>query len=264
MARFRPRASFGLLRDFLRTTTDAVVGLFLDDAGGPPTLAGELVRHGADLKWHDGAAAHAVVLSNATQTVKNKTLADTVRVGFSDQAADPTTAGTLQRHGDRLKWHTGTSVEALAYLRDIGANGVNLPAIGGAAATQLDLSNETWVVLEFPNAGKTVADFPMHATAFSTLSILWRTPSTTGNVKWFAEVRAKSVGGSLGDGAPVVSGSVVAAAAATANRLVESTIALPYTPGASDRVILLRVYRDKADAADTLGAVAQIVWTLVT
>jgi hypothetical protein len=55
MAFFRPRATFGLLGNFLKTTTTAVVGLILGDSGGPPVQAGELARDGASLKWHDGS-----------------------------------------------------------------------------------------------------------------------------------------------------------------------------------------------------------------
>jgi hypothetical protein len=103
------------------------------DQATDPAAAGDFQRRGADLKWHDGTAVRTVVSTDATQTLSNKTLTGatltgTGRVGFADQGADPTTAGTLQRNAGRLKWHTGTTVEALAYVSEIPTGAGAFPA----------------------------------------------------------------------------------------------------------------------------------------
>jgi hypothetical protein len=98
------------------------------DQSTDPAAAGDFQRRGADLKWHDGTAVRTVVSTDATQTLANKTLSVTAKVGFADQGADPTSAGTLQRNGNRLKWHTGTTVETLAYVSEISTGGGVFPA----------------------------------------------------------------------------------------------------------------------------------------
>jgi hypothetical protein len=103
----------GTLIDFFKTTATGIISMVLPDAGAPPTEAGELLRHGADIKWHDGTAARTIVATDATQTLANKTLSATARVGFADQGADPTVAGELLRNGVHLKWHDGTTVRRL-------------------------------------------------------------------------------------------------------------------------------------------------------
>jgi hypothetical protein len=103
----------GTLIDFFKTTATGIISAIFPDAGAPPTEAGELLRHGADIKWHDGTAARTVVSTDAAQTLSNKTLSATARVAFADQGADPTSAGTLQRNAGFLRYHTGTAVRTL-------------------------------------------------------------------------------------------------------------------------------------------------------
>jgi hypothetical protein len=145
MAFFRPRATFGLLGDFLKTTTTAVVGLILGDAGGPPVQTGELTRHGADLKWHDGTAPRTLVSTDATQTLINKTLSGTTRVGFADQAADPTAAGDLQRNGVAIKWHDGARVHSLINDAPPTVRGLRGAPNATTPASQYDF--DAWFVL---------------------------------------------------------------------------------------------------------------------
>jgi hypothetical protein len=103
----------GTLIDFFKTTATGIISMVLPDAGAPPTEAGELLRHGADVKWHDGTAARTIVSTDATQTLANKTLSATASVGFADQGSDPTSAGTLQRNASDLKFHTGAAAVSL-------------------------------------------------------------------------------------------------------------------------------------------------------
>jgi microcystin-dependent protein len=103
----------GTLIDFFKTTATGIISVVFPDAGAPPAEVGELLRHGADVKWYDGTAARTVVSTDATQTLTNKTLTATASIAFTDQGADPTSPGTLQRNGGRLKWHDGNVVVTL-------------------------------------------------------------------------------------------------------------------------------------------------------
>jgi hypothetical protein len=67
----------GTLIDFFKTTATGIISVVFPDAGAPPTETGELLRHGADVKWHDGTAVRTVVSTDATQALSNKTISVT-------------------------------------------------------------------------------------------------------------------------------------------------------------------------------------------
>ncbi len=93
-----------------------------------------------------------------------------------------------------------------------------------------------------------------------TVDVYWRTSAVTGNVKLQASLALKAAGDTTAaDG----TFSTTDAAPTTANEVKKTTItasALTYT---ADDIVGLRVFRDPADAADTLGANISILGVVV-
>lgn len=98
-----------------------------------------------------------------------------------------------------------------------------------------------------------------------TLRILWEANAVTGSVVWGASVGATTAADvdTPVEHAQAAAATVTTAANTTeARRLVESTITLTMDSAAANDLVVLRVYRDAANASDTVSVDATL-WSVM-
>ncbi len=102
---------------------------------------------------------------------------------------------------------------------------------------------------------------PSNYTGGATLKIVWTSTVTTGNVVWDFDYR--SVGGdntsSLDQATVQESVTVTDAAPTAANNRLEASVALTASNLAAHDTLQFTLYRDGADAGDTMAAAALLV-----
>jgi hypothetical protein len=133
------------------------------DVTTDPASAGRLGRNGADLVWHDGSAARALVSKTATQTLTNKTLTAPViaTIVNSGTLTLPTSTDTLVGRAttDTLTNKTLTSPVIATIVS--GGNNLTLPTTADTLvgrATTDTLTNKTLTtptIGDFTNATHT-------------------------------------------------------------------------------------------------------------
>lgn len=123
-----------------------------------------------------------------------------------------------------------------------------------------------FITLDFDGAGALESAYwtfrlPSDYASGGTLKILWMTANTTGDCKWQAEVGAITPA----DTDTALEHAFAAAATVTttangteARRLTESTITLTMDGAVAGDLIELMLFRDSADAADTLSVDAEV------
>jgi hypothetical protein len=106
---------------------------------------------------------------------------------------------------------------------------------------------------------------PANYASGGTLRLLWEANATTGSVVWGASVGATTAADvdTPVEHAQAAAATVTTAANTTeARRLVESTVMLTMDSAAANDLVVLRVYRDAANASDTVSVDATL-WSVM-
>lgn len=145
----------------------------------------------------------------------------------------------------------------------------NLPTSNPAAAACVTGTNTQKGTLDFADGASSLSAqrvfrLPSDWTGALDVSLRWSTSATSGNVVWQVAT-ACATDGATDDPAFNTANTVTDAAKAVANQLNDATISSLTTTGcAAGSTLHLKVFRDPANASDTLAATASLTSVTVT
>lgn len=140
-----------------------------------------------------------------------------------------------------------------------------LPELWGVKALSSPYNSQNFI---FKDSGTRIGlhdSYPITSLYSSApvLVIRWTSIATTGNIVWDFEYRVVDIGESLDQAGTQEAGlTVTDAALGTARSYQEATIALSAANFAKERLLQFTLFRDGADAADTLAADG-VLWNLM-
>lgn len=147
----------------------------------------------------------------------------------------------------------------------------DLPSTSPATVLAVNGTNIHKGVLQFADTGgelsaQTTLYLPSDFTGSIDANIIWYTPATTGNCKWFLTTSFTSCDATAtDDGTFNTASTVTTAAPGTANRVTTSTITGVASSGSgANKLMHLKISRNGSDASDTIANVANLIGVEIT
>jgi len=231
--------------DECRFSTDGTGGGIICE-GAADTIEGLLV-------WNPATSDRTLTLPDATDTLVGKATTDIL----TGKTIDVEGTGNVITTVSKVWIPAATCVTATATL-----NWDDDPAVAEPAAACVAGTNITKGLADFSDAATNAMQMPLMLPADFTgnidVLIKWLSTAITGNVKW--QVATICVADAETDDPAFTAASTVTdTTKGTASQLNDAAItALTITGCAAGELMHLRVLRDPADAADTLGATARL------